>query len=152
MLIGLPPGAYLGVLSHSGSRALGANIARHFTDLAMKRTRLPKEARHLAWLSLAFGVAAQGRSPAWFIVANLLVGTGVAWTLGPQLSFMRLAPQERMAQVTGTMIAVLITAVAVLTILRRDRSRPVLAPLLVLAVVAVYGRLGATGLLRRSAK
>ena len=65
---------------------------------------------HLAWLSLAFGVAAQGRSPAWFIVANLLVGTGVAWTLGPQLSFMRLAPQERMAQVTGTMIAVLITA------------------------------------------
>ena len=42
-------------------------------------------------------------------------------------------------------IAVTIATVAVLTILRRDRSRPVLAPLLVLAVVAVYGRLGATG-------
>jgi MFS family permease len=65
---------------------------------------------HLAWLSLAFGVAAQGRSPAWFVLANFLVGSGVAWTLGPQLSFMRVAPESRMAQITGTMIAVLIAA------------------------------------------
>ncbi len=65
---------------------------------------------HLAWLSLAFGIAAQGRSAVWFAGANLLVGSGVAWTLGPQLSFLRLAPPERMAQVTGTMIAVLVAA------------------------------------------
>lgn len=65
---------------------------------------------HLAWLSLAFGIAAQGRSPAWFVVANFLVGSGVGWTLGPQLAFIRLAPRKRMAQITGTMIAVLITA------------------------------------------
>ena len=49
---GVPPGTYVGLLSHSGSRGLGANIARHYTQLAMETTRLPKEARHLAWLDL----------------------------------------------------------------------------------------------------
>ena len=49
---GLPPGHYLAVLSHSGSRGLGANIARHYTKVAMDGCRLPKEARHLAWLDL----------------------------------------------------------------------------------------------------
>jgi tRNA-splicing ligase RtcB (3'-phosphate/5'-hydroxy nucleic acid ligase) len=48
----VPPGNYVGVLSHSGSRGLGANVAKHFTDLAMKQTPLPKEARHLGWLGL----------------------------------------------------------------------------------------------------
>lgn len=49
---GVMPGKYLGVLSHSGSRGLGAGIANHYTKIAMERTKLPKEARHLAWLSL----------------------------------------------------------------------------------------------------
>jgi tRNA-splicing ligase RtcB len=49
---GLPPGEYVALLSHSGSRALGATVAGHFTQLAMKKTMLPKEAKHLAWLSL----------------------------------------------------------------------------------------------------
>jgi len=49
---GLPPGSYLGLLSHSGSRGLGANIARYYTQLAMETTPLPKEAKHLAWLDL----------------------------------------------------------------------------------------------------
>lgn len=48
----VPPGKYVGVLSHSGSRGLGANIAKEYTALAMKQTPLPKEARHLAWLDL----------------------------------------------------------------------------------------------------
>lgn len=48
----LPTGDYLAVLSHSGSRGLGANIARHYTKVAMDKCRLPKEARHLAWLTL----------------------------------------------------------------------------------------------------
>lgn len=48
----LPPGRYLGLLSHSGSRGLGANIARHYTKLAMDKCRLPQEAKHLAWLDL----------------------------------------------------------------------------------------------------
>ena len=48
----LHPGQYLAVLSHSGSRGLGANIANHYTKLAMKQCPLPKEAKHLAWLDL----------------------------------------------------------------------------------------------------
>ena len=49
---GLPAGKYLSVLSHSGSRGLGANIARHYTKLAMDSCKLPDQARHLAWLDL----------------------------------------------------------------------------------------------------
>ena len=48
----LPTGQYLGLLSHSGSRGLGAGIAQHYTRLAKSRTRLPGEAAHLAWLSM----------------------------------------------------------------------------------------------------
>ncbi len=48
----LPIGQYLAVLSHSGSRGLGANIARHYTRLAMEKCQLPSEAKHLAWLDL----------------------------------------------------------------------------------------------------
>jgi len=49
---GLKPGKYVGLLSHSGSRGLGATIANHYTQLAMELCKLPKEAKHLAWLSL----------------------------------------------------------------------------------------------------
>ncbi len=48
----LAPGKYLAVLSHSGSRGLGANIARHYTHIAMDTCKLPQEAKHLAWLGL----------------------------------------------------------------------------------------------------
>jgi tRNA-splicing ligase RtcB (3'-phosphate/5'-hydroxy nucleic acid ligase) len=48
----LRPGQYLALLSHSGSRGLGANIARHYTKIAMEQCRLPQEAKHLAWLDL----------------------------------------------------------------------------------------------------
>ncbi|MBT1706287.1 RtcB family protein [Chryseosolibacter indicus] len=48
----LAPGQYLAVLSHSGSRGLGANIARHYTKVAMDKCKLPQEAKHLAWLDL----------------------------------------------------------------------------------------------------
>lgn len=43
---------YVGVLSHSGSRGLGANIARHYTKIAMETCKLPSQAKHLAWLDL----------------------------------------------------------------------------------------------------
>ena len=51
----LPAGAYLGLLSHSGSRALGAEIARHYTRVARQQCLLPKEAANLAWLDLRSG-------------------------------------------------------------------------------------------------
>ena len=48
----LAPGKYVAVLSHSGSRGLGANIARHYTQIAMEKCKLPQEAKYLAWLNL----------------------------------------------------------------------------------------------------
>lgn len=52
-VLGIDPGKYLSLLSHSGSRALGANIANHYTKIAKQKRRLPGEANNLAWLSLA---------------------------------------------------------------------------------------------------
>lgn len=51
--MGLPAGKYLALLSHSGSRGLGAAIAKHYTQIAMQTCKLPREAQHLAWLDLA---------------------------------------------------------------------------------------------------
>jgi tRNA-splicing ligase RtcB len=45
-------GKYLAVLSHSGSRGLGAEIARHYTKVAKQLCHLPAEAANLAWLDL----------------------------------------------------------------------------------------------------
>ncbi len=49
----LASGKYLALLSHSGSRGLGATVANHYTKLAMEKCRLPQEAKHLAWLDLS---------------------------------------------------------------------------------------------------
>jgi tRNA-splicing ligase RtcB len=52
-LLGLPPGEYLALLSHSGSRSVGFKIADRYSKLAMElHPDLDKSARHLAWLSL----------------------------------------------------------------------------------------------------
>jgi tRNA-splicing ligase RtcB len=51
-VLGIDAGVYVGLLSHSGSRALGANIANHYTKIAISKRRLPQEAKNLAWLSL----------------------------------------------------------------------------------------------------
>lgn len=48
----LAVGQYVAVLSHSGSRGLGANIAGYYTKIAMDKCKLPQEAKHLAWLGL----------------------------------------------------------------------------------------------------
>lgn len=48
----LESGSYFCVLSHSGSRGMGANIAKHYTYLATKQCPLPKNVQHLAWLDL----------------------------------------------------------------------------------------------------
>ncbi|MFZ5879689.1 MAG: RtcB family protein [Chloroflexota bacterium] len=51
--LGLEPGEYLALLSHSGSRGVGAKIADRYSRLAMdKHAELDKSARHLAWLPL----------------------------------------------------------------------------------------------------
>ncbi|MBK8554422.1 MAG: RtcB family protein [Lewinellaceae bacterium] len=50
--LGVPAGRYLALLTHSGSRGLGATIAGHYTRLAKDQCKLPKEAINLAWLDL----------------------------------------------------------------------------------------------------
>jgi len=51
-LDGIPAGKYLALLSHSGSRGFGGAIADHYSKIAMTKTKLPNEAKHLAWLDL----------------------------------------------------------------------------------------------------
>jgi len=48
------PGKYLALLSHSGSRRFGFEMANHYTEVAMDRRKgtLPKDFLHLAWLDL----------------------------------------------------------------------------------------------------
>jgi tRNA-splicing ligase RtcB len=51
--LGLEPGVYLALLSHSGSRGTGALVAEHYSRLARRlHPELPKELSYLAWLDL----------------------------------------------------------------------------------------------------
>jgi tRNA-splicing ligase RtcB len=50
---GLKAGVYCALLSHSGSRGTGGQVATHYSRLAMSvHPELPRELRHLAWLDL----------------------------------------------------------------------------------------------------
>lgn len=49
----LPPGEYLALLTHSGSRGTGAQVCDFYSRRALARhPHLPKELKRLAWLSL----------------------------------------------------------------------------------------------------
>jgi tRNA-splicing ligase RtcB len=51
--LGFPPGEYLALLSHSGSRGTGAQVCDTYSRRAIaRRFELPKELKHLAWLTL----------------------------------------------------------------------------------------------------
>ena len=51
--VGLAPGEYVALLSHSGSRGAGAQVADHYSRLARDlHSGLPRELSHLAWLDL----------------------------------------------------------------------------------------------------
>ena len=50
--LGLDAGRYVALLSHSGSRGLGANIAQRYTRIAMDSCKLLREAQQLAWLDM----------------------------------------------------------------------------------------------------
>jgi tRNA-splicing ligase RtcB (3'-phosphate/5'-hydroxy nucleic acid ligase) len=51
--LGLPAGEYLALLTHSGSRGTGAQVCDTYSKRAMaRRSNLPKELKHLAWLTL----------------------------------------------------------------------------------------------------
>lgn len=50
--LGLPAKTYMALLSHSGSRGLGAAVAQEYTRIAMDSCKLPRHAQQLAWLDL----------------------------------------------------------------------------------------------------
>ncbi len=51
--LGLQPGRYLALLSHSGSRGVGFQIADHYSKLARQlHPELGKDLAHLAWLDM----------------------------------------------------------------------------------------------------
>lgn len=51
--LGLPAGHYLALLSHSGSRGVGEEVATHFSELAQRlKPNLPQELKALAWFDL----------------------------------------------------------------------------------------------------
>ncbi len=51
--LGLPAGVYCALLSHSGSRGTGGQVATHYSKLAMGlHPELPRELQQLAWLDL----------------------------------------------------------------------------------------------------
>ena len=52
-VLGIPEGNYVALLSHSGSRGMGAAIAMHYSQIARDICKLPREAQHFAWLDLA---------------------------------------------------------------------------------------------------
>jgi tRNA-splicing ligase RtcB len=48
----IPTGDYMALLTHSGSRGTGALVCQHYSRIAeSRRYDLPKEMRHLAWLT-----------------------------------------------------------------------------------------------------
>lgn len=51
-ILNIPAGKYVGLLTHSGSRGLGANIANHYTKRAIAKRRLNQDAKNLAWFTL----------------------------------------------------------------------------------------------------
>lgn len=50
--LGLDPGEYFAILSHSGSRNFGSEIAKHYTEIAQKKLGITGEGARLAWLTL----------------------------------------------------------------------------------------------------
>lgn len=51
--LGLEKGEYIALLTHSGSRGAGAQIAKHYSNLAQSlHQELPRHLKHLAWLAM----------------------------------------------------------------------------------------------------
>lgn len=52
-VLGIPPGKYVALLSHSGSRGAGSDVCKHYSQIAQQK--LPKryeQFKYLSWLSL----------------------------------------------------------------------------------------------------
>lgn len=72
-------------------------------------TRFTGQLVHLTLLGVATLAGLLADGPLSWLAVNVAIGTGAAWIVGPQVSFVRLAPPERMAQVTTVMVALVAT-------------------------------------------
>ncbi len=50
--LGIKPGKYFGILSHSGSRHFGYEVAKYYSKIAEEKLNLPSHVRRLSWLEL----------------------------------------------------------------------------------------------------
>jgi hypothetical protein len=81
---------------------------------------------------------------AWLL--SVVAGQGTRWARLSRLPALAgLGALFAVAPAVADPVAVALSVVAVVSLLRRDRSAATLAPLLLLGAVAVIGRLGATG-------
>ena len=81
---------------------------------------------------------------AWLV--TMVAGWGTLWERFSRLpALLLIGAAFAVLPVIADPFAVVMTVVAVISIFRRDRSAATVAPLLLLAAVAVFGRLGATG-------
>ncbi len=89
--LGIEPGTYLALLSHSGSRGTGAAVCDHYSKIAMHKHReLPPELRHLAWLELdtqegAEYWAAMELMGRYASANHELIHKHIAWQLGVEV-------------------------------------------------------------------
>jgi len=89
--VGLPPGEYVALLSHSGSRGAGAQVAAHYSKVARQTHRtLPPALAHLAWLDLSSSAgqeywAAMELMGRYASANHALIHTHVADALGAEV-------------------------------------------------------------------
>jgi len=88
----------------------GQVITMAFMGRSASVRRIGVQLVHLGALGVALMIAAIAPSTLAVAGANMLVGAGIAWIVGPQLLFLAHAPRARMAQITGTMVAGLAVA------------------------------------------
>lgn len=65
---------------------------------------------HLTVYGLAVVLGAFVSGPVGYTLVNLGVGAGAAWIIGPQVSFVRLAPAHRVSQISASMAALVMLA------------------------------------------
>ncbi len=101
--------------------------------------------RHLTAFGAFAVLAALASGPLAYFLANLLIGAGAAWILGPQVTFVRLGPPRSMAQVTAAMVALTMAGEGLATVMfglvadRRGVSDAYGAAGLVVIATAIVG-------------
>lgn len=68
-------------------------------------TRFAGQLVHLTLFGCVVAFGAWAGGPLGFTVVNIAAGAGAAWIIGPQVAFIRLAPQHRISQIMASMVA-----------------------------------------------